>query len=179
MLYHYTDFNAFDGIIRCAELRLNNILNMNDAAEDDEIRVDWEVEDMTASVINSRKVNIKAAGKRNAALHPLQRDMLLIPPVNAEQLHLPVNPQLSVQRAALNPIMTGKTGCCRWKPCWSWKFVSMKRNAFFRIHRRHLHPQDRRNLLLLQHQTIKDDYCLDFQLSAAQKHCAQLFQETS
>ena len=33
MLYHYTDFKAFDGIIRCAELRLNNILNMNDAAE--------------------------------------------------------------------------------------------------------------------------------------------------
>lgn len=33
MLYHYTDFSAFDGIIRCAELRLNNILNMNDAAE--------------------------------------------------------------------------------------------------------------------------------------------------
>ncbi len=33
MLYHYTDFSAFDGIIRLAELRLNNILNMNDAAE--------------------------------------------------------------------------------------------------------------------------------------------------
>lgn len=33
MLYHYTDFAALDGIIRCAELRLNNILNMNDAAE--------------------------------------------------------------------------------------------------------------------------------------------------
>lgn len=33
MLYHYTDFSAFDGIIRCGELRLNNILNMNDAAE--------------------------------------------------------------------------------------------------------------------------------------------------
>ena len=33
MLYHYTDFKAFDGIIRCAELRLNNILNMNDTAE--------------------------------------------------------------------------------------------------------------------------------------------------
>ncbi len=33
MLYHYTDFNAFDGIIHCAELRLNNILNMNDASE--------------------------------------------------------------------------------------------------------------------------------------------------
>ena len=33
MLYHYTDFAAFDGIIRCGELRLNNILNMNDASE--------------------------------------------------------------------------------------------------------------------------------------------------
>ena len=33
MLYHYTNFAAFDGIIRCAELRLNNILNMNDASE--------------------------------------------------------------------------------------------------------------------------------------------------
>lgn len=33
MLYHYTDFAAFDGIMRCAELRLNNILNMNDASE--------------------------------------------------------------------------------------------------------------------------------------------------
>lgn len=33
MLYHYTDFAAFDGIIRSGELRLNNILNMNDAAE--------------------------------------------------------------------------------------------------------------------------------------------------
>ena len=33
MLYHYTTFAAFDGIIRCAELRLNTILNMNDASE--------------------------------------------------------------------------------------------------------------------------------------------------
>lgn len=33
MLYHYTDFAAFDGILRNAELRLNNLLNMNDAAE--------------------------------------------------------------------------------------------------------------------------------------------------
>ncbi|MGN0161079.1 MAG: DUF2971 domain-containing protein [Lachnospiraceae bacterium] len=33
MLYHYTDFIAFNGILRNAELRLNNILNMNDAAE--------------------------------------------------------------------------------------------------------------------------------------------------
>jgi len=33
MLYHYTDFVAFDGILHNAELRLNNILNMNDASE--------------------------------------------------------------------------------------------------------------------------------------------------
>ena len=33
MLYHYTNFVSFDGIIRCGELRLNNILNMNDASE--------------------------------------------------------------------------------------------------------------------------------------------------
>ncbi len=32
-LYHYTDFQALDGILRCTQLRVNNILNMNDAAE--------------------------------------------------------------------------------------------------------------------------------------------------
>jgi hypothetical protein len=33
ILYHYTDFQALDGILRQAELRVNNVLNMNDAAE--------------------------------------------------------------------------------------------------------------------------------------------------
>lgn len=33
LLYHYTDFQALDGILSCAQLRVNNILNMNDAAE--------------------------------------------------------------------------------------------------------------------------------------------------
>lgn len=33
ILYHYTDFHALDGILRSSELRVNNILNMNDAAE--------------------------------------------------------------------------------------------------------------------------------------------------
>ncbi|MCD7833470.1 MAG: DUF2971 domain-containing protein [Lachnospiraceae bacterium] len=32
-LYHYTDFGALDGILSNAELRLNNVLNMNDASE--------------------------------------------------------------------------------------------------------------------------------------------------
>ena len=33
ILYHYTDYQALDGILRCAQMRVNNILNMNDAAE--------------------------------------------------------------------------------------------------------------------------------------------------
>lgn len=33
VLYHYTDFQALDGILRNSELRLNNVLNMNDASE--------------------------------------------------------------------------------------------------------------------------------------------------
>ncbi len=33
MLYHYTDFAAFNGIVRNQELWLNNILNMNDTSE--------------------------------------------------------------------------------------------------------------------------------------------------
>lgn len=33
ILYHYTDFQALDGILYHAQLRVNNVLNMNDAAE--------------------------------------------------------------------------------------------------------------------------------------------------
>lgn len=33
VLYHRTDFQAPDGIPRCALLRVNNVLNMNDSAE--------------------------------------------------------------------------------------------------------------------------------------------------
>ncbi len=33
ILYHYTDFQALDGILHQAQLRVNNVLNMNDAAE--------------------------------------------------------------------------------------------------------------------------------------------------
>lgn len=33
ILYHYTDFQALDGILHDARLRVNNVLNMNDAAE--------------------------------------------------------------------------------------------------------------------------------------------------
>ena len=33
ILYHYTDFAALDGILAHAQLRLNNVLNMNDASE--------------------------------------------------------------------------------------------------------------------------------------------------
>ena len=33
ILYHYTDFQALDGILRCAQLRVNTVLRMNDSAE--------------------------------------------------------------------------------------------------------------------------------------------------
>lgn len=33
ILYHYTDFQALDGILGHAQLRVNNVLNMNDAEE--------------------------------------------------------------------------------------------------------------------------------------------------
>lgn len=33
IFYHYTDFQALDGILHQAQLRVNNVLNMNDAAE--------------------------------------------------------------------------------------------------------------------------------------------------
>lgn len=33
ILYHYTDFQALDGILHSAQLRVNNVLNMNDAEE--------------------------------------------------------------------------------------------------------------------------------------------------
>lgn len=33
ILYHYTDFQALDGILRSAQLRVNNVLRMNDSAE--------------------------------------------------------------------------------------------------------------------------------------------------
>jgi len=33
ILYHYTDFQAIDGILRCAQLRVNNVLRMNDSTE--------------------------------------------------------------------------------------------------------------------------------------------------
>lgn len=58
ILYHTQKNRSVDNIQ--GALSFEEFINMNDAAEDDEIRVDWEVEDMTASVINSRKVNIKA-----------------------------------------------------------------------------------------------------------------------
>lgn len=33
IFYHYTDFQALDGILRWAQLRVNNVLRMNDSAE--------------------------------------------------------------------------------------------------------------------------------------------------
>jgi len=59
ILYHYTDFNALDGIIRGGELRLNNILNMNDRSE-----MRLFVNELSSSVIKK----LKSENNENAAL---------------------------------------------------------------------------------------------------------------
>ena len=58
LLYHTQKNRSVDNME--GALPFEEFINVNDVSEDDEIQVSWEVEDMTASVINSRKVNIKA-----------------------------------------------------------------------------------------------------------------------
>ncbi len=41
-------------------LPFEEMVNMDDACEEDSIRVKWELDDMTTSMINSRKINVKA-----------------------------------------------------------------------------------------------------------------------
>lgn len=41
-------------------LPFEEIVNMDSACEEDDIRVKWELDDMTTSLINSRKINVKA-----------------------------------------------------------------------------------------------------------------------
>lgn len=41
-------------------LAFEEIVNMDPACEEDDIRVEWELDDMTTSLINSRKINVKA-----------------------------------------------------------------------------------------------------------------------
>lgn len=41
-------------------LPFEEMVNMDEACEGDSIRVKWELEDMTISIINSRKINVKA-----------------------------------------------------------------------------------------------------------------------
>ena len=41
-------------------LPFEEMVNMDEACEGDSVRVKWELEDMTVSTINSRKINVKA-----------------------------------------------------------------------------------------------------------------------
>ena len=41
-------------------LSFEETVNMDAVCEDDSVRVKWELDDMTTSIINSRKINIKA-----------------------------------------------------------------------------------------------------------------------
>lgn len=58
VLYHTQKNRMVDSME--GTLPFEEFVNVNDAAENDEIRVNWEVEDLTASMINSRKLNVKA-----------------------------------------------------------------------------------------------------------------------
>lgn len=58
VLYHTQKnrmVDSMEGILPFEEF-----VNVTDVAEDDEIRVSWDIEDLTASMINSRKLNVKA-----------------------------------------------------------------------------------------------------------------------
>ncbi len=58
VLYHAQKSRMVD----CVEgaIPFDEAVNVSDMGEDDDLQVDWEVEDMTATMINSRKLNVKA-----------------------------------------------------------------------------------------------------------------------
>lgn len=58
VLYHTQKERMVDSIE--GVLPFEEIINVTDMDEDDDIRVLWEIEDLTASMVNSRKLNIKA-----------------------------------------------------------------------------------------------------------------------
>ena len=58
VLYHAQKSRMVDNVE--GAIAFDETINVNDMAEDDDLQVDWEVEDMTATMINSRKLNIKA-----------------------------------------------------------------------------------------------------------------------
>ena len=58
VLYHAQKSRMVDNVE--GSIAFDETINVNDMAEDDDLQVDWEVEDMTATMINSRKLNIKA-----------------------------------------------------------------------------------------------------------------------
>ncbi|MCI8400909.1 MAG: DUF3794 domain-containing protein [Lachnospiraceae bacterium] len=57
VLYHTQKNRMVDNME--GALPFEEFVNVSDVAEDDDIRVDWDIEDLTASMINSRKLNMK------------------------------------------------------------------------------------------------------------------------
>ena len=59
ILYHYTDFSALDGILGKRELRVNNVLNMNDGAE---------MQLFMTGIFQAVEERLEQAGERGKAL---------------------------------------------------------------------------------------------------------------
>lgn len=76
ILYHTQKNRSVDNM--AGSLPFEEFVNVNDAAEDDEIQVSWEVEDMTASMVNSRKLNIKAVLTLTVTLEELKSEELAV-----------------------------------------------------------------------------------------------------
>ncbi len=57
ILYHTQKQKMVDSVE--GSLPFEETINVNDVAEGDDIRVDWEIEDLSATMIHSRKLNIK------------------------------------------------------------------------------------------------------------------------
>ncbi len=58
VLYHAQKSRMVDNVE--GAIPFDEAVNVNDMEEDDDLQVDWEVEDMTVTMINSRKLNVKA-----------------------------------------------------------------------------------------------------------------------
>ena len=103
MLYHYTDFSAFDGIIRCAELRLNNILNMNDASE-----MRLFMNGICKAVIEKLEADGEYTFRAANEMGGLGAPFVYTSTAGVEQVKAqPVNASVSNGRLTLDGLMTG------------------------------------------------------------------------
>ena len=52
----------------CSEIPFDEVVNMEEGCADDNVTVRWELEDLTAGIINSRKISVKAIVRLNVSV---------------------------------------------------------------------------------------------------------------